>query len=581
MSRHGVWAGGPHSFEGADVSLIVGNNTIISQFAPFGGVTPFSPTKAVNDAVKNGMKMIVIDPRETEVARRAHIHLQVRPAEDPTLLSGMVRVIMDEELYDREFCDKFVDGLDDLRAAVDDYTPEYVEKRAGVPADLMIEAARVFANGKRGIASGGTGPNMSPHGNLTEHLMHTLNSLCGRFNKEGDKVPNPGVLSPIGNRTADVTAPWASYGPEFPQSRVRGLGQIFGEMPTAALNDEILMPGKGQVKALFSVGGNPIVAWPDQHKTKRALEALELFVCIDIKMSPSAMLADYVIPGKMCLERDDVPVLADSWFNGPYSHYAEAIVEPNGDLMEEWEFYWELASRIGSEIRVSGRALPGGKQQGQDGVSGLPMDRKPTKFEVLEHVTAGSKVPLAEIREKDGGHIFEELEYFVEAGKSDARLQVAPAGIPEEIREIMSQELTDNGRPAKDGDYSHLLISRRLKHVYNSSGQQYEAIKKKGTTNPAYLNPADIDELGIKSGDLVQITGPGGSVVAVTKSTEDIGRGVCSMTHAWGGLPNNDGNVREIGTSTNRLMTDNIDYDPISGMPRQSAIPVTIKAIRD
>ena len=244
MSRHGVWAGGPHSFEGADVSLIVGNNTIISQFAPFGGVTPFSPTKAVNDAVKNGMKMIVIDPRETEVARRAHIHLQVRPAEDPTLLSGMVRVIMDEELYDREFCDKFVDGLDDLRAAVDDYTPEYVEKRAGVPADLMIEAARVFANGKRGIASGGTGPNMSPHGNLTEHLMHTLNSLCGRFNKEGDKVPNPGVLSPIGNRTADVTAPWASYGPEFPQSRVRGLGQIFGEMPTAALNDEILMPGR-------------------------------------------------------------------------------------------------------------------------------------------------------------------------------------------------------------------------------------------------------------------------------------------------------------------------------------------------
>jgi anaerobic selenocysteine-containing dehydrogenase len=578
MSRHGVWAGGPHSFEGADVTLIVGNNTVISQFAPYGGIPPFSPTKALNDALADGMKMIVIDPRRTEVAKKAHIHLQVRPAEDPTLLCGMIRVILDEELNDKEFCDQFVDGLDELRKSVDEYTPEYVEKRANVPAGLMIEAARIFANGNRGIASGGTGPNMSPHGNLTEHLMHTLNTLCGRYNREGDKVPNPGVLSPARNRTAEVMGPWSSYGEQFPKSRVRDLGQIFGEMPTAALNDEILLPGEGQVKALFSVGGNPIVAWPDQHKTKRAMDVLELLVCIDIKMSATAKLADYILPGKICLERDDVPVLSDTWFNAPYSHYAEAIVEPNGDLLEEWEFYWEVAKRIGSDLDVPASVTPGAMPTGENK---LPMDHKPTKFEVLEHVTAGSKIPLADIRAQDGGHIFDELEFVVEPGTSDGKLQLTPVGIPEEIADIRAQDLNEEGRPAKDGSYTHLLISRRLKHVYNSSGQQYAAIRKKGTTNPAYLNPDDLTALGIESGDMVQITGPGGSVVGVTQATNDIAPGVCSMTHAWGDLPSNDGSVREIGTSTNRLMTNDIDFDPISGMPRQSAIPVTIRAITD
>jgi len=567
MARHGVWSGGGQSFVGADVSIIVGNNTVISQFAPYGGIPPFSPTKALNDGLKDGMKMIVIDPRRTEVARKAHIHLQVRPAEDPTLLSGMIRVILEEELYDKEFCAQYVDGLDELRQSVAEYTPEYVAERAGVPADLMVEAARVFGNGKRGVASGGTGPNMSPHGNLTEHLMHVLNTLCGRVNREGDKVPNPGVLSPTRNRKAEVTAPWASYGEGFPKSRVRGLGQIFGEMPTAALNDEIVEPGEGQVKVLFNVGGNPMVAWPDQHKTKRAMDTLDLLVCIDIKMSATAKLADYILPGKMCLERDDAPVLADTWYNAPYSHYAEAIVEPNGDLTEEWEFYWEIANRIGSELKVAG--------------GNLPMDDKPSKFEVLELTTAGTKIPLADIRAQDGGHIFDELEFVVEAGDSDAKLQLTPPGIADEILEIRGEELTDTGRPSKDGDYTHLLISRRLKHVYNSSGQQYDAIKKKGTTNPAYMNPDDIAEMGIASGDLVQITGPGGSIIGVTKATEEIGRGVCAMTHAWGDLPSNDGNVRDIGSPTNRLMTNHIDYDPISGMPRQSSIPVTIRAIVD
>ena len=525
--------------------------------------------------------MIVIDPRKTEVARKAHIHLQVRPGEDPTLLCGIVKVILDENLYDAAFCEQFVDGVEELREAVKDFTPEYVELRAGVPAELVVEAARVWANGKQGTATAGTGPNMAPRGNIMEHLLHVLNTLCGRFNKEGDKVPNPGVLSPTGNRKAEVIAPWAAFGKAFPQSRIRGLSECCGEMPTAALNDEILEPGEGQVKVLFNIGGNPMVAFPNQHKTVRAMKALELLVCIDVKMSATAVMADYILPGKICLERDDAPVMADTWFDVPYTHYAEAIVEPNGDLIEEWEFYWEIAHRLGIELNLGGGILPMDAAFGVATGGTIPTDHKPTKFEVLELVTTGTKVPLQEIRAKKGGFVYESIECIVEKGDSTARLQLTPSGIESEIREIREDKLSTTGIPEKDGTYTHLLTSRRLNHVYNSSGQQFEAVKEKGTTNHAHMHPDDLLKLALVSGDLVQIRGPGGRVTAVTKAETSIQQSVCSLAHGWGFHPDYDDNenVREIGASSNRLISDEAEYDPISGMARQSAIPVTITAL--
>ena len=144
-------------------------------------------------------------------------------------------------------------------------------------------------------------------------IRDRLNTICGRVNRAGERLPNPGILSPLTAVKAQVIPPAPAWG-HGPRNRVRGLGQIFGEMPTAALSDEILEPGEGQVRALLSIGGNPIVAWPDQIKTKRALDALDLLVCVDIRLSATAQLADYVIPGKICLEREDMPVLTDNWY---------------------------------------------------------------------------------------------------------------------------------------------------------------------------------------------------------------------------------------------------------------------------
>src|SRR5262249_9485703 len=151
-ARHGSWDAGVNRFVGADVMLFVGNNPGVSAFSRDGGPPYANAFKHLRDAKQRGMRIIAIDPRRTELARSAQIHLQVRPGEDPTLLAGMVRVILAENLYDHDFVAAHVEGLEELRATVADYTPQYVEARTGVAVATMEAAARLFAGGRRGSA---------------------------------------------------------------------------------------------------------------------------------------------------------------------------------------------------------------------------------------------------------------------------------------------------------------------------------------------------------------------------------------------------------------------------------------------
>ena len=557
MSRTGVWSAGTHGFESADVVMVIGNNPIVSQYAPLGGIPPWSPVKALNEAKRRGLRLICIDPRSTDVARRADLHLAVRPGEDPTLLAGILHVILGEELHDRDFCDAWVRGLDALREAVCAFDLQAVEARTGVARDRIVEAARLFARGPRGIATTGTGPDMAPRANLTEHLVLALNYVCGRVRRAGERVTNPGVLSRPHPAKAQPLPPWPAFG-VGPRSRVRGLGQIVGEMPTAALADEILLPGEGQVKALLCIGGNPVVAWPNQQKVVRAMETLDLLVCVDSRVSATARMADFVLAPKLSLERADVPILCDSWYEQAYTHFARPVVDPpeGSDTIEEWQLYWELASRMGTPIRV--------------GRTELPLDVRPAKEAVIAAMVEGSRIPFEEIRERRGGHVYD-VEVSVAPADPDcaARLELAPEGVCEELREVRTETPADG--------YSHRLISRRLRHVYNSSGRDVSEQRSKGTTNPAYMNPDDLAELGVASGQVVEITSAHASILGVAASAPDVPRRVVSMAHAWGDPAADPKEVREIGSSTNRLVDDETDFDPISGMARQSAIPVRVK----
>lgn len=327
---HGQWLGGARDFDTADVWLFVGANPTISKSI---GIPCMNPAKHLHDAVKRGLGLIVIDPRVTELARVATVHLQAKPGEDPTILAGMLRLILDEGLGDREFVAQNARGIESLRRAIEPFTPDYVERRADVrPADLL-RAARLFASSRNGGANAGTGPNMAPRGNLTEYLLLALKTVCGHWKRAGERITNPGVFLPRATAKAQPAEPTRAWG--FGEKmRVRGLANTAAGLPTAALADEILLPGEGQVRALISVGGNPIAAWPDQLKTWEAMKALELNVMLDIKMSATSKLAHYVIAPKLSLEVPGFTFPTESLtpyamgYPAPYGQYSPAIAEP-------------------------------------------------------------------------------------------------------------------------------------------------------------------------------------------------------------------------------------------------------------
>ena len=149
-----------------------------------------------------------------------------------------------------------------MREALRGFSSDLVERRTGLAWAQIEQAARLFALGPRGMASSGTGPSMAPRPNLSEFLIMSLNTLCGRYNRAGEAVANPGVLTGTREFFEHAMSADGRFQRWSRRSRIRGLGQVAGELPTAALADEILTPGEGQVRALIVVGGNPALSFP-------------------------------------------------------------------------------------------------------------------------------------------------------------------------------------------------------------------------------------------------------------------------------------------------------------------------------
>jgi anaerobic selenocysteine-containing dehydrogenase len=565
--RHGVWLAGVHDFETADVAMVIGCNTLVSTYSFPGGLPSYNPLVRLRAAKERGLQLIVVDPRRTEMAGYADLHLQVRPGEDPTLLAGIIRQVFADDLLDHAFVDQWVEGVEELRDAVEPFTPDYVAARAGVPAEQVVAAARMFGGVKRGATSTGTGPNMAPHSTLTEHLSMSLNTLCGRYLREGDTLANPGgSLTPPGPVKAQAVRPSAAALTRGTPARVRNLHSHRGEAPTSALADEILLEGEGQVRALITLGGNPVVAWPDQRKTVEALGDLDLHVVLDAHVSATAKTAHYVIASTLSLERPDVPTTIDRWFPQAYTNYTPAVLEPEGDVFQEWQVYTEIAARLGVTLQLPGGAIEPGQPVTAD--------------DVLDLIYAGSKVPLAEVRQH-GARLHPELATTVAPADEGCttRLTVCPDGIADELAVVHAEHSSADVLPGATDDHRFRVTSRRLKSVFNSSGREVESLRGRAGTNYAHIHPDELVALGIADGDTVEVASPRGSIRAVVKASPDVRDGVVSMAHAWGGLPDDPSALAEFGSTTSALVDVDHGYDPFTGMPVMSAIPVAVRPL--
>lgn len=568
LLRLGSWEAGWQNFSDSDVLLAVGYNPLVSSYGPASGLQGTDPFVKLREAKKRGLKLIVIDPRRSELARQADLWLQVKPGEDPTLLAAMINVILSNNLYDKDFCNEFVerDQLKHLKEGTDPFTPEYAATRCGVSPEDIITAAKIFSGGLRGTAGSGTGPNMGPHGTLMESLTLTLNVLCGRVLRAGDSLESPYMLSPGDTRRAQVKAP-SNPTPGAPH-RVRGLHGLADEMLTNALNDEILLEGDGQVRALIVSGGNPVQAWPDQQKTLEALQSLELLVVIDHRMTATAELSDYIFAPRLQLEREDVPNVMDRRFPAVYTNYTDRVIDSGDDVLNEWEVFVGLAKRAGTKL-----ALPGGV---------LPIETILTDGDVIDYVYGNSRLPISEWRKNKG--VIHDNPIIVLPGDpdNDAKFAVCPQDVYLELQEVRNEKSgSDFLGIFNDSEFPFLLVGRRLKHALNSLGSELPGLARVATTNYAYVHPDDLKNLGAESGDLLRISSPRASVVGVAENDPDIKQGVIAMSHSWGGLSLTDEKVRDIGTPTNRLVTSDSGYDRITGLPIMSAIPIKVTRINE
>ncbi len=581
MALHGRWAAGPQTFADADVWMIVGANPPVSRSI---GAPPNNGSGQLHQASRRGTKLIVIDPRSTEAARLATVHLQCRPGQDPVILAGMLRLIIREGLLDRHFVAENAHGLELLARAVEPFTPELVEQRADVPAERLVHAARLFAAGPRGFAVAGTGPNMAPRGTLSEYLLLCLNTVCGRWLRAGDRVPNPGVLTPAFSPQAQPVAPTPGWG--FGERlRVRGLGATAAGLPTAALPDEILLEGEGQVRALICVGGNPVAAWPDQQRTIAAMRKLELLVTVDTEMSATAALAHYVIAPRLSLEQPGYTQSIETLstyaygmgYESPYAQYAPRLIDPppGADVIEDWELFYGLAQRMGLALSLES-AVPWIVGGAGAPPAALDMQHKPATEELLGALVSGSRVPLEEVKVHPHGHVFDDVSFIV--GEKDpsclARLELADATMLAQLGEVATE--VESVSP----EFGYRLVPRRLPDVYNSFGRSHERLVRHFRYNPAFLHPADLEALSVAPGELVEIRSQHGSILGVAESDAALRRGLVSMTHAFGELSDavdEAERVREAGSNIGRLIPVDRDYDPHCGIPRMSAVAVDVR----
>jgi anaerobic selenocysteine-containing dehydrogenase len=573
IALHGNWEGGAQEFDESDSWLLVGTNAAISKN---GGIPWANPEKRLRDEKRRGLKLIVIDPRRSETAEKADLHIQPIPGEDPTILAGIIRVILAEEIHNKRFVSEETQGLEALKAAVGPFTPEYVARRAGIPPEQVNAAARLFAAGRAGRAGCGTGPNMAPRGTLTEYLALVLNTLVGSWHKEGDRVTNPGVLRPRTVERAQARPrperAWG-YGEKL---RVRGLGENASGMPTSALAEEILRDGEGQVRALLSFGGNPMRAWPDQLLTHAAMQKLDLSVSGDIKMSLTAELSDYVIAPKLSLETPSntlnaelLPAYGLPSFPEPYAQYAPAIVAPppGSDVIEEWEFFYGLARRMGLQLDIFG--LP------------IDMANRPTTDDLLEMASTGSRIPLSVVKARPGGRIFDD-ETFVVLPREEGwqhRLEIGNVEMMAELGEVAGEPLSGDAGFEPGRAFSHRLVSRRMRDTYNSCGHEFPGLVAKYRYNPAFMNPDDMRKLDLATGDVVEISTDRATIRGIVEAEDAIRPGVISMSHGWGGAPGQDED--SAGSATSRLIDAARWFEPRSGIPVMSALPVNVtKATR-
>ncbi len=511
---------------------------------------------------KRGGKMLVIDPRRSETAEVADEHLFIQPGSDAALLAAILNTLFEEGLSEPGRLAEFSDGLEAVQAAIKPFTPERAATLSGIAADDIRRIAREFAAADSAVCYGRMGVSVQRFGTLCQWLIQLINLVTGNLDAPGGALFTHAAIDLIEGPTSKPGHfnAW--------QSRVSGRPEFGGELPVSVLAEEITTPGEGQIRALITSAGNPVLSTPNGKQLEAALESLDFMVSIDLYLNETTRFADIILPPTCGLEHDHYDLIFHVFAVRNTAKYSEPLFDKPEGAMHDWEIFTALGERISKAL--DSRPMPDIKPEQiiDMGLQSGPYSKMaghPAELSLQKLKDNPAGIDLGPLAPSMPQRLFH----------ADKRIQCAPKELLADLQRL-DAELT-----APDGNGSLRLIGRRHVRSNNSWMHNYQRLVKGKNRCQLLMHPEDAARLGLDDGQSVKVSSRVGSLTATLSASVEMMPGVVSLPHGWGHTREGIrmGVAREhAGVSVNDL-TDTEFFDPLSSNAALNGVEVRVESI--
>ena len=587
--------------ERTDYLLLLGANPLVSNGSL---MTAPDMRGRLRRLRQRGGKVVVIDPYRTRTAQEADEHHFIRPGYDAHFLFAIIHYLFAEGLVAPGKLTEHTNGIEQVHTLAQAFAPERVAAACGIEPDTIRAIARDLAASPRAAVYGRIGTCTQEFGTLVSWLVDVLNVLTGNLDREG------GAMFPKAAAGARNTAgtPGRGRGVRLGRwkSRVRGLPEVFGELPVSCLAEEIATPGEGQVRALITLAGNPALSTPNSGRLQQALSTLDYMVSVDMYLNETTRHAHMILPPPAPLAHShyDISLYQLSVHN--VTHYSPPVVEREPGLLDEWEIILRLAAILegqgttASTERIDDMSMAALVQR-EVATQGSPVEgRDPAELLAALAPRRGPERMLDfmlrtgpygdgfDSRQSNGLNLafLETQPHGVDLGPLQPRIPEVlrtPSGkielAPEPIVADVERLRASLERASERAGGQMLLIGRRDLRSNNSWMHNLHVLSKGKERCTLHMHPNDATRLALADGETACITSRAGTVEISIEVTDAIMPGVVSIPHGWGhSLAGTRMRIasEHAGVNTN-ILTDEASVDPLSGNAVLNGIPVIVE----
>ena len=547
--------------------LVLGGNPLASNGSI---MTVPDVRKRLKALQARGGKLVVVDPRRTETAAIADEHLAIKPGGDAAFLLAMVHVLLNDSLAKPSHLQGLLQGLDDLKHAVAAFTPEATSASSGIDADTTRRLTRELAQAESGVCYGRMGVSTQVNGVVCQWAIQVINILTGNLDKEGGTlVTHPAIdLIKTGLIGPGHVGAW--------HSRVRKAPEFGGELPVSVLAEEILTPGPGQIRAMVTSCGNPVLSTPNGQQLDQALSQLDFMVSIDFYINETTRHADVILPPTCLVEHDHYDLIFMHFAVRNVARYSPAILAKPEGALHDWEIYAGLAKSYAQHAWALERG--GTTQRLKSMLTRSAMSRlRPDQLLALALRKGAYPLRMKQLRAAPQGIDLGPLRPGLakSLAKKGRCIALLPKAIVDELPQLAERMRSDRADPS-----ALTLIGRRDVRSNNSWMHNSERLVSGKARCVLWMNTDDAAQRGLSEGQTVQITSRVGEIAAPVFITSDIRPGVVSLPHGWGhgrqgvklGVA-----AQHAGVSLNDLTDDQLT-DRLSGNAALNSVSVHVKA---